>query len=246
MSVPETPTFEFTHLTEQSYAAAQSIVPLVIDILGPLDSVVDLGGGAGGWLRVFQESGVRNIRLFDHPGVQSSDLLISPDFFTPCDLSVETPSPVVCNLVMTIECLEHLPESRADAMVDFLVKSSDFVLFSAAIPLQGGHKHINEQPSCYWRDKFADHGYASLDIIRPRIIFNKNIPWWLRQNLRLYVRRSAIDQIPAAKREPFLPDDMDIVSEQVLTMRPPELTLRQLFSKIPAALAEAIRYRWGR
>jgi 2-polyprenyl-3-methyl-5-hydroxy-6-metoxy-1,4-benzoquinol methylase len=49
------------------------------------------------------------------------------------------------DLVISLEVAEHLPESAADAFIDSLVRHGDVILFSAAIPFQGGHRHINEQ-----------------------------------------------------------------------------------------------------
>jgi len=39
-----------------------------------------------------------------------------------------------------------------------LVKAAPVVLFSAAIPLQGGTEHVNEQWQSYWAKLFAEHG----------------------------------------------------------------------------------------
>jgi hypothetical protein len=53
---------------------------------------------------------------------------------------------------------EHLSRPRADGFVDDLVALSDRVLFSAAIPGQGGYGHVNEQPPSYWTERFRAAG----------------------------------------------------------------------------------------
>lgn len=53
------------------------------------------------------------------------------------------------DLAMTIEVAEHLTPVRADSFVEDLTRLSDVVLFSAAIPAQGGINHVNEQWQSY-------------------------------------------------------------------------------------------------
>lgn len=64
------------------------------------------------------------------------------------------------DLTLCLEVAEHLPESSACGLVARLVGTSDTILFSAAIPGQGGHGHINCQPREYWLEKFALHNYV--------------------------------------------------------------------------------------
>jgi hypothetical protein len=64
------------------------------------------------------------------------------------------------------------------------------VLFSAAIPHQGGTAHLNEQWQAYWAAFFAQHGYVAVDCIRPRIYGNAKVEWWYRQNILIYCRPS--------------------------------------------------------
>jgi hypothetical protein len=64
------------------------------------------------------------------------------------------------------------------------------VLFSAAIPGQGGINHFNEQWPSYWADIFSRFCYVPVDCIRPRIWHDDTIPWWYRQNCLLYIEKS--------------------------------------------------------
>jgi 2-polyprenyl-3-methyl-5-hydroxy-6-metoxy-1,4-benzoquinol methylase len=54
------------------------------------------------------------------------------------------------DLVVSLEVAEHLPASAADQFVNTLVKHGKKILFSAAIPGQGGQDHLNEQWPDYW------------------------------------------------------------------------------------------------
>lgn len=73
-----------------------------------------------------------------------------------------------------------------------LTLSSNIVLFSAAIPYQGGRNHINEQWQSYWAKKFQGRGFVAVDCIRPIIWSNRNIQYYYRQNIILYIKESII------------------------------------------------------
>ena len=53
---------------------------------------------------------------------------------------------------------EHLHEEAAPTIARSLVELAPVVLFSAAIPVQGGVAHVNEQWPEYWSSLFAEHG----------------------------------------------------------------------------------------
>jgi hypothetical protein len=71
------------------------------------------------------------------------------------------------------------------------------ILFSAAIPLQGGAHHVNEQWPEYWRKKFVDRNYTVVDCIRPKVWNDDRIAVWYAQNTFLYVRNDALGRYPA-------------------------------------------------
>ena len=77
-----------------------------------------------------------------------------------------------------------------------LTDLSPVVLFSAAVPGQGGVEHLNEQWQEYWIDKFAQRGYVAIDCLRPRIWNDTSIRWWYAQNTLLYVRETSLNQYP--------------------------------------------------
>jgi hypothetical protein len=71
------------------------------------------------------------------------------------------------------------------------------VLFSAAIPFQGGTGHLNEQWPSYWAALFARHGYLAYDPIRPTIWRDQQVAWWYRQNILLFANAPGRDAHPA-------------------------------------------------
>ena len=148
----------------------------------------NVGCGVGTWLAVLLEKGVGTVRGYDGPWVQANQLVIPRDSFQNIDLG--HPEGVRpdrrFDLAICLEVAEHLPPERAGDLVHSLCSLSDIVLFSAAIPGQGGVHHVNEQWPAYWAARFAGLGYKAIDTIRFRIWEDDEIPYWYRQNLVVY------------------------------------------------------------
>src|SRR4030095_12347821 len=124
----------------QTAHAARTILGLTLELLPPVQSAVDVGCGVGTWLSVLRERGVAAIRGVDGPWVRAGLLTIPPESFVAVDLTKRIPQSGRYDLAISVEVAEHLPPACAETFVDSLVDLSDFVLFSAAIPHQGG-KH---------------------------------------------------------------------------------------------------------
>jgi len=65
-----------------------------------------------------------------------------------------------CDVVVSMEVAEHLPAAVAERYVAMLAGLAPVVVFTAAIPGQGGNDHVNEQPHEYWIEKFSAHGFV--------------------------------------------------------------------------------------
>ena len=89
-------------------------------------------------------------------------------------------------MAISLEVAEHLPEDCADQFVGALVRAAPIVVFSAAIPHQGGVDHRNEQRQSYWREKFEEHAYVAVDCIRPLVYRHSEVKVWYRQNTIVY------------------------------------------------------------
>ena len=72
----------------------------------------------------------------------------------------------------------------------FLTSLAPVVAFSAAVPCQVGTHHVNEQYAGYWARLFQDCGYEPFDVIRPRCWYDRDIEFYYRQNLVIYVAAS--------------------------------------------------------
>lgn len=160
----------------------------IVRELFSFDRVVDFGCGIGGWLAAAQELGAKEIRGFEGPWILQADTVVPKECIQIANLAEETfDLGKRYDLALTIEVAEHLPETAADGFVKTLVSASDRVLFSAALPGQGGLGHVNEQPLAYWVEKFWLLRYVPLEPLRPYIASDRQIYPWLRQNIVLFV-----------------------------------------------------------
>lgn len=186
----------YVHIEEtHNLNAPNVVVPLLMNIM-PIRSVLDVGCGTGTWLRVLADKGVTEFLGVDGDHMDLSLLRISKDNFVTKDLRQSFSLGRRFDLVLSLEVAEHLPESSADGFVKTLCEHGDVILFSAAIPGQGGQNHINEQWPAYWQQKFERHGFYFRDVIRPLVWNDERVDWWYRQNIFLVGR-----QKPAAGEE---------------------------------------------
>src|SRR5918993_5443566 len=162
--------------------SAGIIVPHVMRLVNP-DSVVDVGCGEGPWLAAFARHGVGRKLGIDGDYVQRDRLRFPASEFEARDLSLQ-PFTLAERfaLVVSLEVAEHLPPSAAAGLVESLVGLGPCVLFSAAVPFQGGTHHVNLQWQDYWAGLFAAHDYVAVDAIRPIVWNDPSVQFFYRQN----------------------------------------------------------------
>lgn len=162
-------------------ASAAVVAPLIYDTLKPR-TVIDVGCGEGWWGKAFQDLGSDVLGI---DGDYVADRVIP---FNPVDLSQPFTVGGRFDLAVCLEVAEHLPAPRATSFVADLIGLSDAVLFSAAIPGQGGVGHLNEQWPAYWVERFEAHGWLVTGAIRYDIWDDHRVENWYRQNLLLAVK----------------------------------------------------------
>jgi hypothetical protein len=121
-----------------------------------------------------------------------------------------------------------------------LTQSADIVVFSAAIPGQGGKGHIHLKPPGFWNDLFSQHGYHRHDVLRPNIVTDQAIEWWYRQNSFIFASPTAKFVHGEVK---FLPDDFYLIHESIVEN---PRGLKTLLRDLGPSLVSAIRRRIGR
>lgn len=226
-------------IADASSRSADRILPLIVDLVHPT-SVIDIGCGTGEWLRSLHDLVQCEIMGLDGDYVARDTLRIPIECFIPHDLE----EPIRLNrrfdLAISLEVAEHLPKARAESFVSDLTAIAPAILFSAAIPGQGGVGHVNEQWQSYWADLFAQNGFRACDVVRPSVWGCDDVSSFYRQNTLLFVD-------PAVHDFPTTPLPlMDIVHprllEQIAARRRPA-TLRELVMQMPSALRRSFLYR---
>jgi SAM-dependent methyltransferase len=232
----------YDFLSSFALESARRVVPRLTTPL-PLRSVVDFGCGQGAWLRAWFETGA-DVMGVDGPYVDRRHMLIDAANFRAADLANPIDLGRRFDLVQSLEVAEHLPAAKAESFVDTLVAHGPMVLFSAALPGQGGENHVNEQPLDYWRDIFRSRGYLPVDYLRPLITGDPAIQSWYRYNILLYVEAGRLGSLPDALRA-YVVRDGDALRDyrprtcrlqQALVRRLPVSTVNRI-SRFRAAVA---------
>ncbi len=199
----------FDYIDASASASASAFVEYLYPLLRP-GSVLDLGSGRGVWLAHWKAAGASRILGVDGDYVDRETLAIPKASFHAADLT----SPVVpgqrFDLAQSLEVGEHLPLSASETLIDSLTAASDIVLFSAAVPGQGGENHINEQPLSFWQALFADRGYHAYDCIRPVMADKRDVAPWYRYNAVLYANAQGRTALPESILNTALPEGVPL------------------------------------
>ena len=183
--------------------AANVIVPILMEMFDPT-SVVDIGCGIGTFLKVFSQYNVKMVLGLDGKWVNRQMLLqnINESEFMEIDLEKFEPLPKKYDLALCLEVAEHLSSDSADSFISSLTKCSDIIIFSAAVPDQGGQNHLNEQWPPYWKFLFEKNGYLMYDAIRSKIWADPTVDFWYKQNMFVFIKSSIADKINIDGKNP--------------------------------------------
>jgi SAM-dependent methyltransferase len=214
---------------------------------------LDVGCGDGRWLACFQSYGVISICGVDGARTDRSRLLIPQHDFMVQDLSKPFDLSQRFDVAISLEVAEHVASEHSMQFIENLTKHSDIVLFGAAIPFQGGFRHINERWQSYWASLFDSQGYQCFDPFRSQIWQREDVSVWYRQNMLLYVRRERHDLISRIKSHldlnhiPEMPIDVVHPERYEAIASYAQIAFKPLMRKLPKLaakkLADAINRR---
>ena len=217
--------------------SARAILPIVVGLMRPA-SIVDIGCGTGHWLATALELGISDVLGVDGEWALQAKLAIPQEKFFVHDLGTPLNLNRRFDLAISLEVAEHLPASEARAFIELLCDCANTVLFSAAIPGQGGRHHINEQWPVYWADLFAGFGFQCYDPLRPALWDNPRVLWYYAQNCLIYARtNSPIEASPVAK--PISLVHPALWSKQLERLNSPG----KLLERLPKALLSVLQRR---
>jgi SAM-dependent methyltransferase len=142
-----------------------------------LRSVLDLGSGSGYSAQYFNNAGMKVLAV---DGLKENCLnAVYPTLHL--DLT-ENKVLTKVDLVHCQEVVEHIEEKYIENLLCSMA-CGDFILMTNALPGQGGHHHVNEQPTEYWVEKLKKYGYVVLveDTNRVRVLAHQDGATYLAQ-----------------------------------------------------------------
>lgn len=131
---------------------AQAVIPLLIAWIRP-KSVVDIGCGAGEWLKAFAQNGVADTLGVDAAPRTLDTLCIPPTRFVAADLERALCLGRSFDLALSLGTLERVRAPYRNVFLDSLTGLSAFIVFSGNAPLEG----------------FRKRGFAAVDCLRGRL-----------------------------------------------------------------------------
>lgn len=246
----------FRFIDATALRSARRIVPRVLGLVEP-KRIVDVGCGQGAWLSVFREHGVTDVLGVDGEWVDPANLLIPRERFRQWDLRQPLDLGESFDLAVCLEVAEHLPPEQADSFVESLTRLAPIVLFSAAIPDQGGVGHVNEQWPDYWVERFARHGFRAVDFLRRELWDDGEVAWWYVQNTLIFLRETKLEELPRLREvslaSPALPSRLVHPRHYLAKMDelrnrsdPERMSLRRLLVQMPQVAGHALNRRLRR
>jgi SAM-dependent methyltransferase len=232
--------------SEKTRCSAEAALSILLDIFNPKD-ILDVGCGDGIWLKKANDLGFVELKGVDGIWTDKSKLLIPAENVVISDLEKSFDLAHRFDIAISLEVAEHISNKSSDIMVDNLVRHSDVLLFGAAIPYQGGFRHINEMWQSWWAGKFADRGYRCFDVIRPQIWHNADVHFWYKQNTLVYVNTNRKDRIKsfedyiASRSLSNYPLDIVHPEKYEAAASYKQIAFKPLLRELPAGVVEKVR-----
>lgn len=178
----------YNNQSDSSYKSAKIILPILFNHYKP-NSIIDVGCGIGTWLKAAKELGINKFVGIDGNEIEEDFLLVSRKYIKIDNLEThKNINNEKYDLAISVEVAEHLNNNCSVHFVETLTSYSDVVLFSAAIPYQGGEHHINCNPPQFWVDIFKKYGYDCYDFRNDLMNMWEKVRPWYSQNILLFAK----------------------------------------------------------
>jgi len=171
-------------------------VTLVPDAIGAITSsagwdTIKFQGYLTEVIAEFKRNGITNIKGIDGDWIPRNQLKITPEEFTPHDLTQPYTTTERYDLAISLETAQHLEEIYTRTFITSLCNTSNIIMFSAARPDQHGIGHVNEQPPDYWIKLFAEQGYNFKLHFGWQFNDNNNVSRCYVQNLMILAKETS-------------------------------------------------------
>jgi len=172
-------------------SSARQVVPFVMSVLRPT-SIADVGCGSGQWTKEFILNGAQKAYAFDAFASPRWGGTANSVEFQKINLEECVADFPDVELVCWLEVAEHLSKFSCKRILHDIVERTDAILFSCAVPGQGGTGHVSERRLSDWVSDFGKVGFCCADVLRPRFWYDKRISWWYRQNTVIFVKENSV------------------------------------------------------
>jgi hypothetical protein len=140
---------DYEVLEQEETFFAERLALWIKEVVQP-QTVLDVGCGPGMHVYALRKLGVVAWGIDQDPRVDGKPFLKQVSLF---DWKIPA------ELVLCMEVAEHIPEEFADEVAgDVSELTQKYLIWTAALPGQGGDGHINCQPKEYWEEKFIKLG----------------------------------------------------------------------------------------
>ena len=171
-------------------SSARQVVPFIMSVLQPIH-IADIGCGSGQWTKEFILNGAKKAYAFDAFASPLWKDSVNHVEFQNVDLEKNSAEFPTVDLVCWLEVAEHLSEPTCKRVMHYIVRRTEAVLFSCAIPGQYGTGHVSERWLSDWVSDFGERGFCCADVLRPRFWRDEKVSWWYRQNAVIFVKQNS-------------------------------------------------------
>jgi SAM-dependent methyltransferase len=234
----------FDYVSIGSRRSAAIVVPLVLQHYDA-KSVADIGCGRGAWLSEWQRAGIADYVGIDGDYLDRERLLIPRECFMTQDLTKRFDIGRRFDLAVSLEVGEHISLGDTEVFVDNLCTHSNAILFSAAVPGQGGFLHVNEQDYEFWRGRFRARGYRLFDFVRPGLRSQHAVEPWYRYNSLFFARAEAVEWLSEEARFTEIQPDEPVSDYSPMSWRLRNAVIRRLPPSIYDRLVD-VKHRFVR
>lgn len=179
--------FDYQKIWEEEKPFADRLAMWIAARITP-EVVVDIGCGPGMHVYSLRDLGVTAI------GYDVDDVAEGKKYIEKISMFELKERGVSCDLALCLEVAEHIDEDRnndiAKACLEILTNRG-ILIWSAAIPGQGGVNHINCQPKEYWHFMFRSHGAIRLKELEDDMLSYIRSGYhmgWFTQNAMIFIK----------------------------------------------------------
>lgn len=124
-----------------------------------VESMLDVGCGLGYSMEYFAKAGVELFGVDGSPSAIKNNVMPAKHLHQH-DFSEGPWQPErKFDLLWSSEFLEHVDQEFEPNFFATFSAATKYLMVTFAVPGQGGHHHVNEQPKDYWLERFASQGF---------------------------------------------------------------------------------------